>query len=321
MSFYLVTGVAGFIGSSIARALLRRGEKVRGLDNFSTGKPENLAGLEKMEFVEGDLNTPGIAEHACRQIDCIFHEAALPSVARSVEEPLLSHQANLSATVRLLLAAREQKVKRIIYAGSSSVYGGSPLLPKHEEMLPSPISPYAVSKLGGELYMSSFHKVYGMETVTLRYFNVFGPYQDPASHYSGVLAAFSMKMLRGETPTINGDGEQSRDFTYIDNVVHGNLLAASADAAQVAGRVFNLATGASFTLNQAVSVLRDLTGYNGPIAHGPYRVGDVKHSLADISAARRGLGYEPFVRFEDGLSKTVEWYRIAAGTSATPARM
>jgi nucleoside-diphosphate-sugar epimerase len=305
----LVTGVAGFIGSSIARALAERGDKVRGIDNFSTGKRENLDGLEKMEFIEGDLNDPGNAERACRDIDCIFHEAALPSVTRSVEAPIQSNEANLDATLKLLVAARDAKVKRIIYAGSSSAYGQSPFLPKKEDMLPAPISPYAVSKLAGEFYMQSFYQVYGLQTVTLRYFNVFGPRQDPTSQYSGVLAIFILKMLRGEVPTIHGDGEQSRDFTFVENVVKGNLLAATADATLVAGRVMNLATGNRISLNETATILRELTGYQGELAHGPDRIGDVKHSLADISAAKKYLGYHPTVDFRDGLSRTVDWYR------------
>ncbi|HET9182703.1 MAG TPA: SDR family oxidoreductase [Candidatus Angelobacter sp.] len=309
MPEHLVTGVAGFIGSSIARALVARGDKVRGIDNFSTGRRENLKGLEAINLIEGDLNDPGLAERACRQIDLIFHEAALPSVPRSVEDPVGSNRANVDATVKLLDAARNCGVKRVIYAGSSSAYGNSPLLPKREDMLPAPLSPYAVSKLAGEHYMSAFHRVYGLETVTLRYFNVFGPHQDPTSQYSGVLAVFIAKMLRNHTPTIYGDGEQSRDFTYIDNVVAGNLLAAAAGAERVAGRVFNVATGMRITLNETAELLRGLSGYRGEIAYGPERQGDVKHSLADISTAKSQFGYEPKVLFPEGLRKTVAWYR------------
>lgn len=309
MPEHLVTGVAGFIGSSIARALLARGDQVRGIDNFSTGRRENLKGLEAADLIEGDLNDPGLAERACRQIDFIFHEAALPSVPRSVEDPVASNRANVDATVKLLDAARKCRVKRVVYAGSSSAYGNSPTLPKREDMLPGPLSPYAVSKLAGEHYMSAFHRVYGLETVTLRYFNVFGPHQDPNSQYSGVLAVFITKMLRNQTPTIYGDGQQSRDFTYIDNVVAGNLLAAEADAQRVAGRVFNVATGRRVTLNDMAELLRGLTGYRGEIAYGPERQGDVKHSLADISGAKSQFGYEPRVLFPEGLQKTVDWYR------------
>jgi UDP-glucose 4-epimerase len=308
---YLVTGVAGFIGSSIARALIARGDKVRGIDNFSTGKPENLLGLESMELIEGDLNTAGIAQRGCREIDYIFHEAALPSVPRSVENPIASNEANVDATVKLLDAARNAQVKRVVYAGSSSAYGNSPSLPKREDMLPAPLSPYAVSKLAGELYMKSFFHVYGLETVTLRYFNVFGPHQDPTSQYSGVLAIFISKMLSDQVPTIYGDGEQSRDFTYIENVVAGNLLAASAHRERAAGRVFNIATGTRITLNETANVLKDLTGYRGQVAYAGERTGDVRHSLADIAAAISGLGYEPKIAFREGLQKTVDWYRLA----------
>ncbi|HET9183689.1 MAG TPA: SDR family oxidoreductase [Candidatus Angelobacter sp.] len=301
MADYLVTGVAGFIGSSIARALVARHNKVRGVDNFSTGKRQNLVGLESIELIEGDLNDPGLAERACREIKFIFHEAALPSVPRSIEDPVGSNRANVDATVKLLDAARKSRVRRVIYAGSSA-YGNSPSLPKKEDMLPAPLSPYAVSKLTGEHYMAAFCRVYGLETVTLRYFNVFGPHQDPTSQYSGVLAIFISKMLCNQTPTIYGDGEQSRDFTYTDNVVVGNLLAASADASKVAGRVFN-------TLNETVQILRSLTSYAGDVSHGPERPGDVKHSLADIAEAKSQFGYEPSVLFGEGLTKTVDWYR------------
>ena len=309
MSTYLVTGVAGFIGSSIAQALIARGERVRGIDNFSTGKRENLIGLEALDLIEGDLNAPGLAKRACSGVEFIFHEAALPSVPRSVKDPVASNDANVNATVKLLDAARNGGVKRVVYAGSSSAYGNSPSLPKKEDMLPAPLSPYAVSKLAGELYMSVFHRVYGLETVTLRYFNVFGPHQDPTSQYSGVLAVFISRMLRNQTPTIHGDGEQSRDFTYIDNAVSANLLAAAADGGKVAGRVFNVATGSRISLNQTVELLREMTGYSGNIAYDDERAGDVKHSLADISAAQAQFGYKPEVSFPDGLRRTVEWYR------------
>jgi UDP-glucose 4-epimerase len=287
MALFLVTGVAGFIGSSIARALIARGDKVRGIDNFSTGKRENLIGLESIELIEGDLNAAGIAERGCLGTNYIFHEAALPSVPRSVENPIESNEANVDATVKLLDAARRAGVKRVVYAGSSSAYGNSPSLPKREDMVPAPLSPYAVSKLAGELYMRSFFHVYGLETVTLRYFNVFGPHQDPASQYSGVLAVFISRMLRHQMPTIYGDGEQSRDFTYIDNVIAGNLLAASAPPERVAGRVFNVATGTRITLNETVNILKDLTGYQGQVGYAAERTGDVRHSLADITACRR----------------------------------
>jgi UDP-glucose 4-epimerase len=306
---YLVTGAAGFIGSSIAHALLEQGHRVRGVDDFSTGKRENLHRLGAMEFVEGDLNDPAISAQACAGVDCIFHEAAIPSVPRSVLDPIGCNHANVSGTVQLLNEARKAGVRRVVYAGSSSAYGNAPTLPKREDMPARPISPYAVSKLAGEYYMQSFAAVYGMETVVIRYFNVFGPHQDPTSQYSGVLAKFSRQMLAGETPTICGDGEQSRDFTFIENVVRGNLLAANAPAEKVSGRVFNVATGSRITLNEVVEILRDLTGYSGTVEYGPERAGDVKHSLADISLAKECLGYEPVVDFREGLKRTVEWYR------------
>jgi UDP-glucose 4-epimerase len=310
---YLVTGVAGFIGSSIARALLAKGCDVRGVDDFSTGKRENLAGMDAMEFLHGDLTDAEVSARACAGVSCVFHEAAIPSVPRSVLDPIGCNHANVTGTLQLLNEARKAGVQRVVYAGSSSAYGNAPTLPKREDMIPRPLSPYAVSKLAGEYYMQAFASVYGMETVTIRYFNVFGPRQDPASMYSGVLAKFSRQMLAGETPTILGDGEQSRDFTYIDNVVHGNLLASEAPAEKVSGRVFNVATGKRITLNDTVEILRELTGYQGPVEYGPDRAGDVKHSLADYTLARENFGYEPVVDFREGLRRTVEWYRETTG--------
>jgi UDP-glucose 4-epimerase len=309
MAKYLVTGAAGFIGRSIAAELLARGEQVCGIDNLSTGKRENLAGLEAMDFIEADLTNADACAAACRGADIIFHEAAIPSVPRSVVDPISTNNANVSGTMQLLVAARDAKVRRIVYAGSSSAYGDGPSLPKHEAMLPDPISPYAVSKLTGEFYMKSFYRVYGLETVTIRYFNVFGPHQDPSSHYSGVLAIFSLKMLAGEEPTIYGDGEQSRDFTFIQNVVRANLLAAHAPAGEVAGQVFNVATGTRITLNETVKILRELTGYRGEVKYTPERAGDIRHSLADISLAHKHFGYEVEVDFQEGLRRTVEWYK------------
>jgi nucleoside-diphosphate-sugar epimerase len=306
---YLVTGAAGFIGRSIAAALLARGESVRGIDNFITGKRANLAGLEAMEFIEGDLADPAVCGRACKGVEVVFHEAALASVPRSVADPVGTNVNCVDATLNVLVAARDGGVRRVVYAGSSSAYGDTPTLPKHEEMKPSPISPYAVAKLAGEQYMASFTRVYGLETVSLRYFNVFGPYQDPTSHYSGVLAIFCRKMLKGEQPTIHGDGEQSRDFTYIDNVVHANLLAADAPAEKVSGEMMNAATGQRITLNETFKILCDLTGYKGEPAYGPPRAGDVHDSLADISKAEERMGYKPLVDFREGLRRTVEWYR------------
>ncbi len=310
MATYLITGIAGFIGSALARAVLAQGDQVRGIDNLSTGKQENLAAIRgQIDFRQADLLDMNAVQEACGGVDYIFHEAAIPSVPRSVANPLESNRANIDATVNLLVAARDAKVKRVVYAASSSAYGDTPTLPKREDMSPSPISPYAVAKLTGELYMTSFWRCYGLETVSLRYFNIFGPRQDPNSPYSGVLAKFITQMLRGDQPVILGDGQQSRDFTYIDNVVSANLLACKAPVAEVAGRVFNIATGHRVELNETFWVLKKLTGYAGEVGYGPERAGDVKHSLADLSLARKHLGYEPIVNFEDGLRRTIEWYR------------
>ncbi|MGA9061730.1 MAG: SDR family oxidoreductase [Terracidiphilus sp.] len=309
MAKYLVTGAAGFIGRSIAAALLARAETVRGVDSFITGKRANLAGLEAMEFVEGDLADPAVCAKACADVEIVFHEAALASVPRSVADPEATNRNCVDATVNLLVAARAAGVRRVVYAGSSSVYGDTPTLPKREEMLPNPMSPYAVAKLAGEHYMRAFARVYGLETVTLRYFNVFGPFQDPTSHYSGVLAIFCRKMLANEQPTIYGDGEQSRDFTYIENVVGANLLAAAAPAEKVSGEMMNLATGAAVTLNQAFEILCGLTGYRGKPAYAEPRAGDIRHSLADISLAGKLLGYAPQVDFCEGIRRTVGWYK------------
>jgi UDP-glucose 4-epimerase len=308
---YLVTGVAGFIGRSIAAALLAHGETVRGIDNFITGKRANLAGLEAMEFMEGDLADPAACARACAGVEVVFHEAALASVPRSVADPAATNRNCVDATLNILVAARAAGARRVVYAGSSSAYGDTPTLPKHEGMLPNPISPYAAAKLAGEHYMRVFARVYGLETVTLRYFNVFGPFQDPTSHYSGVLAIFCRRMLAGEQPTIYGDGEQSRDFTYIDNIVHANLLAATAPAEKVSGQIMNTATGTRITLNEIVAILRELTGYSGSPAYEPPRAGDIHDSLADNSLAEELLGYRPIVDFREGLRRTVEWYRTA----------
>jgi UDP-glucose 4-epimerase len=310
---YLVTGAAGFIGRSIAAELLKRGESVRGVDNFVTGKRANLVGLEGMEFIEGDLAYQAVCEQVCAGVEVIFHEAALASVPRSVADPVATNTACVDASLYLLNAARLAGVRRVVYAGSSSAYGDTPTLPKHEGMLPNPISPYAAAKMAAELYMGAFARVYAIETVVLRYFNVFGPYQDPTSQYSGVMAVFCRKMLAGEQPTIFGDGEQSRDFTFIENVVHANLLAASAPADKVSGRVMNAATGSWITLNQTFVALAKLTGYAGKPNYAAPRAGDIRDSLADISLAKELLGYEPQVSFEEGLRRTVEWYKAGGG--------
>jgi UDP-glucose 4-epimerase len=313
---YLVTGAAGFIGRSIAAALIGRGAAVRGIDNFITGKRANLAGLEAMEFLNGELADPSFCAKACAGVEVVFHEAALASVPRSVADPVATNVNCVDATLNLLVAARDAGVRRVVYAGSSSAYGDTPTLPKHERMLPNPISPYAVAKLAGEQYMRAFARVYGLETVTLRYFNVFGPFQDPTSDYSGVLAIFCRKMLAGEQPTIYGDGEQSRDFTYIDNAVEGNLLAAAAPAEKVSGQTMNLATGARVTLNQTFEILCELTGYRGRPAYSAARAGDIRDSLADIGLAGELLGYYPAVDFREGLRRTVKWYREAGHQEA-----
>jgi UDP-glucose 4-epimerase len=310
MALYLITGIGGFIGSSLARTLLSRGGQVRGVDNFSTGNRENIADiLDRIDFREADILDLDAMHQACAGADFVLHQAAIPSVPKSVLDPLGSNRANVDGTVNVLVAARDAKVRRVVYAASSSAYGDTPTLPKHEGMKPDPISPYAVAKLASEQYMISFHRCYQLETVCLRYFNIFGPRQDPSSPYSGVLAKFITQMLRCEQPSIFGDGEQSRDFTYIDNAVEANLLACKAPADKAAGEVFNVATGRRVTLNETFKLLQVLTSYKGQPEYRPERGGDIKHSLADISKAEAGLGYKPTVDFEEGLQRTVEWYR------------
>ena len=307
---YLITGAAGFIGSHIASALVVRGESVVGFDNLSTGVFTNLDPIRSaIDFRHADLCDPAAVAAACEGVDTIFHEAALPSVPRSVEQPRPSHEANLDGTFNLLVAAKEAGVRRVVYAASSSAYGNQPGFPRVETMAPQPLSPYAVQKLAGEYYLQSFHRVYGMETVCLRYFNVFGPRQVPNSQYSGVIAKFALQMLEGVTPTIFGDGQQGRDFTYIDNVVEANLLAATAPAAACAGRVFNIACGERHTLLETYSVLAELIEFPHPPNHGPVRNGDVTDSFADITAASDALGFTPSIGFREGLSRTIDWYR------------
>ncbi len=318
MSVSLVTGCAGFIGSSLTEALVKRGENVRGLDNFETGKRENLDGFrDRIEFLECDLRDQAAVEKACRGVDFIFHVAALPSVPRSVKDPRTSHTANINGTFNLLEGARAAGVKRIVYSASSSAYGNQPGFPRRETMLPMPIAPYPVQKLAGEFYMKSYWQVYGLETVCLRYFNIFGPRQVPDSPYSGVMAKFTFQMMRGEQPTINGDGEQGRDFTYIDNAVAANIGAMSAPVEKVAGQVFNVACGERHTLNETFHILARLLDFKEQPIYGPPRTGDIRDSLADISAARKAFGYTPQVSFEEGLRRTVEWYKqqYAASTA------
>ena len=312
MAHWLVTGGAGFIGSHLAQTLLGRGERVRVADNLSTGRRSNLDVLGTgAEILIGDLADPAFARETVAGVDYVLHQAAIPSVPRSVADPLTSHRANLDATVALLVAARDAGVRRVVYAGSSSAYGDTPVLPKREDMAPNPLSPYALQKLVGEQYLQMFTRLYGLDTVTIRYFNVFGPRQDPSSPYSGVIALFVSRMLRGEAPSIVGDGEQTRDFTYVDNVVDGVLRAATAPAA--AGHVINVATGTRISINQLASSLQRLLGLDVTPDHVPPRQGDVRDSLADISKARELLGYQPIVAFDEGLRRTVDWYRSQAG--------
>lgn len=317
MATYLVTGGAGFIGSAIVGELLRRGESVRVLDNLSTGRLENLKEvLDRVELVQADLCDGPALEKALAGVQYVLHQAAIPSVPRSIADPLETNRANVDGTLHLMVAARQAGVQRVVYASSSSAYGDTPALPKVETMDPSPLSPYAVSKLVGEYYAKVFTRAYGLETVSLRYFNVFGPRQDPTSPYSGVLSQFITALLRGERPRVFGDGEQSRDFTFVSDAVKANLLACTAREAP--GRVFNIGTGRRHTLNQTLATLGKILGCRSdPIYEAP-RAGDVRHSQADISAARRWLGYEPTVSFEQGLLETVAWYRENMATLFGP---
>ncbi len=310
----LITGGAGFIGSNLCRALLERGERVRVLDNFLTGSRDNLAGLD-IELMEGDASDPEVCRRACAGVDFVFHEGALPSVPRSVENPLASHAHCATATVVLLHAARQARVRRVIYASSSSVYGDTPTLPKTETMTPQPRSPYAVAKLAGEHYCRAFYLCYGMETVALRYFNIFGPRQDPSSPYSGVLSRFISQLLANQPCTIFGSGEISRDFTYIDNVVEANLLAREAPCAP--GKFYNIGCGKRVTLAWVYEFLAGELGITAPPQYGPARAGDVPHSLADITAARHDLRYEPRVDVETGLRLTLAWQQGARNTGPT----
>jgi len=309
MARVLVTGAAGFIGSSLVKQLVTDGHIVIGVDNLITGKLENLQPVRRqMDFQQFDIRERDAIAKLCARVDVIFHEAALPSVPKSVLDPATSHMHNVEGTLSLLLAARDAGVPRVVYAASSSAYGESVILPKHEGMPTAPISPYAVQKLAGEHYMQSFARVYGMETVCLRYFNVFGPCQAADSPYSGVLAKFITSMLTGTAPTICGDGTQSRDFTYVQNVVRANIQAASAPGEAVSGKVYNIACGERHTLLDTYETLARLTGFSGPPKIAPPRKGDILHSQADIARARQDLSYEPEVGFEEGLSRTVEWY-------------
>lgn len=307
MARYLVTGGAGFIGSHLVEELVRRGEKVRVLDNLSTGKRENLAQvLGQIEFIEGDICDEGVVTRATEGVDFVLHQAALPSVPRSVQDPLASNRANVDGTLTVLWAARRAGVRRVVYASSSSVYGNVNVSPKHEDLTPAPASPYAVSKLAGEYYCRVFYQVYGLETVSLRYFNVFGPRQDPHSPYAAVIPRFISRMRGGQPPIIYGDGSQTRDFTYVANVVHANLLACTAP--QAAGTVMNVACGQSTSLLELVRELNRLLGTHLTPHHDAPRAGDVQHSLADVRRAREVLGYSPVCTFAEGLARTVAYF-------------
>lgn len=312
MERFLVTGGAGFIGSNICRRLVSEGCFVRVVDNLLTGKRDNLTEVwDKIEFVEADMGVPEVARSVVQGIDVVLHEGALPSVPRSVDDPAATHQHCVDATFTLLLAARDARVKRFVYAASSSAYGDTPTLPKVETMAPHPLSPYAVGKLVGEYYCSVFSKVFGLETIALRYFNVFGPHQDPASQYAAAIPAFVTAILRDQPPTIYGDGEQSRDFTYVDNVVQANLRAARAK--ETHGEVVNIACGEAVTVNAIIGMINRLLGKNVKPIYAPSRPGDVKHSLADIAAAKRLIGFQPVILFREGLEKSIDWYRQNLG--------
>ena len=308
MEKFLVTGGAGFIGSNICRKLISQGCFVRVLDNLLTGKKANLADIiDKIEFIEADMGNETTARSAVKDIDVILHQGALPSVPRSVADPAATHKHCLDATFTLLLAARDAGIKRFVYATSSSIYGDDPTLPKVETMLPCPLSPYAAAKLAGEHYCSVFYKVFDLETICLRYFNVFGPYQDPTSQYAAAIPAFATAILKDQPPTIFGDGQQSRDFTHVDNIVEANLLAARAE--HTAGDVLNIACGQAVTVNETIDTINELTGKNIKPIYTDTRAGDVKHSLADITLAKKTIGYKPTVSFNEGLQRTIHWYR------------
>lgn len=305
---YLVTGGAGFIGSNLVAALVRTGKKLRVLDDFSTGKPGNLDGLgAKVEVRQGDIRDMSVARRAVKGVKYVFHLAALPSVPRSVADPLTSNQVNIGGTLNMLVAARDEGVERFVFASSSSVYGDTPVLPKKEEMLPAPLSPYAVQKLTGEHYCRVFFNLYGLRTFALRYFNVFGPRQDPASQYAAVIPLFIGAIRAGKSPTIYGDGNQTRDFTFVDDVVSANLRCCSAPE-EAAGGIFNVACGRRVTVNELANGLTRIMGSRVKPVHAAPRAGDVRDSQADSTRARKILGWKPSVEFEDGLKRTVEWF-------------
>ena len=313
MSHYLVTGGAGFIGSHLTEELVRRGHSVRVADSLITGKRSNLDHIPGVEFLEGDLADLSFARRAVDGCEFVLHEAAIPSVPRSVKDPITSNRANVDATLNVLVASRDAGVRRLVFAGSSSAYGDTPTLPKHEGMPPGPLSPYALQKVVGEQYLQMFTRLYGLETVTTRYFNVFGPRQDPSSPYSGVISVFATALLDRRSPSIYGDGEQTRDFTYVANVVDGVLRACEAPAAS--GEIINVATGGRISLNQLFRTMRDLIGGSVEPTYTDSRPGDVRDSQADITKAAHILGYKPIVSFEEGLRRTVEWYRTASAAT------
>ena len=316
MASYLVTGGAGFIGSHLAEELVRRGHRVRVVDSLITGKRRNLDHIKGVEFLEGDLAVGDVARRAADGVEYVLHQAAIPSVPRSVKDPLTSNEANITAALNILVAARDAGVKRLVYAGSSSVYGDTPTLPKREDMPTNPMSPYALQKLVAEQYCQMFTRLYGFETVTTRYFNVFGPRQDPGSPYSGVISLFSTALLEGRQPIIYGDGEQTRDFTYVANAVDGVLRAC--EAPNVAGEVINVATGGRISLNELLRTMKRIVGRDVDAIYKEPRAGDVKDSQADITKARRLLGYTPTVSLEEGLRQTIAWCRTEYPAAARP---
>jgi len=308
MDKFLVTGGAGFIGSNICKRLVSQGCFVRVIDNLLTGKRSNLDSfIDKIEFIEADMGDEQVARLAMKGIDVVLHQGALPSVPRSVDDPAAAHKHNVDATFTLLLAARDAGIKRFIYASSSAAYGDTPTLPKVETMAPQPLSPYAAGKLVGEYYAKVFYEVYGLDTISLRYFNVFGPYQDPTSQYAAAIPAFVTAILKDQPPTVYGDGEQSRDFTYVDNVVEANLLAARAK--QTKGEVVNIACGEAVTVNEIIDMINEILGKNIKPIYAPPRPGDVRHSLADITVAEKLLGFKPKISFRQGLELAIDWYR------------
>lgn len=314
MANYLVTGGAGFIGSHLAEELVRRGHRVRVVDSLITGKRRNLDHVRGVEFLEGDLADMDVAVRAAEGMDYVLHQAAIPSVPRSVGDPVTSNRANITASLNILVAARDAGVRRLVYAGSSSAYGNTPTLPKREDMPTNPLSPYALQKLVAEQYCQMFTRLYGFETVTIRYFNVFGPRQDPSSPYSGVISLFSTALLEGRAPTIYGDGEQTRDFTYVANVVDGVLRACEAPTA--AGEVINVATGGRISLNALLQTMNEIVGTHVQATYKEWRAGDVRDSQADIAKAKALLGYVPLVDLKAGLTRTLEWCRSEAAAAA-----